>query len=70
VRKRYKVIFNVEVDDPEQRFPAGGDYTHLNLIEGIVRRLRYDFYLLDIATITLDKIVDKGVVLKGETSER
>lgn len=72
MKRRYKVIFNVEVDDPEKPFPAGGDYTHLNRIEGIVRRLRYDFFMPDIATITLDKVIDKGIVMEGKktVSER
>ena len=39
MRKRYKVVLNVEITDPDKPFPAGGDYTHVNRIEGVVMRL-------------------------------
>ncbi|HEY1353086.1 MAG TPA: hypothetical protein VGF67_26020 [Ktedonobacteraceae bacterium] len=37
MRKRYKVVLNVEVTDLDKPFPAGGDYTHLNRIDGVLK---------------------------------
>lgn len=63
MRKRYKIIFNVEIDDPENRYPAGGDYTHLNRINGLVRRLLHCEYHPDWnLSVALDKIIDKGEI--------
>jgi len=72
LKRRYKVIFNVEVTDPEQPFPAGGSYTHENRIEGITKRLAHEIWCrwpgLDFPRVTLDKIIDKGKV-KTEQKE-
>ncbi len=61
MKKRYKVVLNVEVADPDKPFPAGGDYTHLNRIEGIVHSIASMWTGLDVK-ITLDKVIDKGVI--------
>ncbi len=39
MKRRYKVILNVEITDPGKPFPAGGGYTHLNRIEGLVHSI-------------------------------
>ena len=61
MKKRYKVILNVEITDPDKPFPAGGDYTHLSRIEGLVHSIASYWPGLD-ATITLDKVIDKGEI--------
>ncbi len=64
MRKRYKVILNVEITDPDTPYPAGGDYTHLTRLEGIVRNLlRHNPQLeSDVVTVSLDKVIDKGEI--------
>ena len=61
MRKRYKIVLNVEIADPDKPFPAGGDYTHLNRIEGIVHAIARTWTGFDVK-ITLDKIIDKGEI--------
>ncbi len=67
MRKRYKVVLNVEVDDPDAPYPAGGSYTHLNRIHGIVLQITSNYWKADMATVTLDKIIDKGEIESHET---
>lgn len=65
MRKRYKVVVNIEVDDPELPFPAGGDYTHRNRIEGLVSLILRDVNWPGLkASITVDKVIDKGEIKK------
>jgi hypothetical protein len=33
MRKRYKIVLNLELDDPDESYPAGGDYTHLSRLQ-------------------------------------
>lgn len=61
MRKRYKLVFNIDITDPEQPFPAGGDYTHLNRIQGVVKRLIAEVtWPRDGVVVSLDKLIDKG----------
>ncbi len=61
MRKRYKVVLNVEITDPDKPFPAGGDYTHLNRIDGVVKLLTGSVTWpgLDV-TVSPDKVIEKG----------
>ncbi len=61
MKKRYKIILNMEITDPDKPFPAGGDYTHMNRIEGIVHSIASAWPGLDVK-ITLDKVIDKGEI--------
>lgn len=61
MRRRYKVVLNIDITDPDKSYPAGGDYTHLNRIDGTVKALTAHFWTKDIV-ITLDKIIDKGEI--------
>lgn len=66
MRKRYKIVLNVEIDDPDDRYPAGGDYMHLNMLEGVKHSLAYICsYMRPKVVITVDKVIDKGEVKKG-----
>lgn len=63
VKKRYKIILNVELTEPDKPFPAGGDYTHLNRIDGMVQSIiSYAVWPVLGATVSLDKVIDKGVI--------
>lgn len=64
MRKRYKIVLNVEIADPDKPFPAGGDYTHLNRLDGVVKRLTSDLAWMGAGEvkISLDKVIDKGEV--------
>jgi hypothetical protein len=62
MKKRYKVVLNVEIADPDKPFPAGGDYTHLSRIDGVVRLLTSSVGYLREVSVSLDKVVDKGVI--------
>jgi len=62
VKKRYKVVLNVEVIDPDKPFPAGGDYTHLSRIDGVVMLITSSVTWLDEVRVSLDKVIDKGVI--------
>ena len=65
MKKRYKIVLNVEITDPDEPFPAAGDYTHLSRIEGIVHSIASYWPSLDVR-ITLDKVIDKGVIKEPE----
>jgi hypothetical protein len=68
MRRRYKVVLNIELDDPDQPHPAGGDYTHLNRIGGIIHALigpRWEYGNVK-AVVTLDKVIDKGEIEERE----
>jgi hypothetical protein len=64
VKKRYKIILNVDVNDPEKPFPAGGNYSNLNRIEGVTHLLLSSTTWpgSSIVVVTLDKVIDKGEV--------
>jgi len=64
MKKRYKIVLNVEITDPDKPFPAGGDYTHLSRIDGVVKRLTSDLAWIgaDAVKISLDKVIDKGEI--------
>lgn len=68
MRKRYKLVLNIDITDPEQPFPAGGDYTRLNRIQGVVKLLTGQTMWPDGVVVSLDKLIDKGV-LPEETKE-
>jgi hypothetical protein len=63
MRKRYKIVLNVEITDPDRPYPSGGDYTHLNMLEGVIKNLAWAVrYLAPEVTLTVDKVIDKGKV--------
>lgn len=61
MRKRYKIVLNLEIDNPDDPFPAGGDYTHLDRIQGMVKKIIAHIWTPG-ATLTLDKVIDNGEV--------
>lgn len=61
MKKRYKIVLNVEIEDPDEPYPAGGDYARLTRLQGTVHALT-TYYGGRIAKLTLDKIVEKGEV--------
>lgn len=67
MRKRYKIVLNLEIDDPDAPFPAGGDYTHLNRLQGLIHGLMYTVGVS--YTVTLDKVIDKGEVRQKEKNK-
>lgn len=69
--KRYKIILNAEITNPNKPFPAGGDYAHLNRLEGIVKRLTSDLSWMgpDEARITLDKVLDKSEIAESPAKD-
>jgi hypothetical protein len=69
MKRRYKIILNIEITDPEQPFPAGGDYTHLSRIEGLVHAIATTWPGTG-AKITLDKVIDKGAIDATEKEEK
>jgi hypothetical protein len=68
MKRRYKIVLNVEVEDPDKTFPAGGDYTHLDRINGIAHSLvsSHSWYGFT-TTISLDKIIDKGEIEESKS---
>lgn len=63
MRKRYKIVLDVEITDPDRPFPAGGDYTHLNLIDGVAKLITHTAsWLHSDLKISLDKLIDKGEI--------
>ena len=63
MKKRYKIILNVEITDPDKPFPAGGTYTHLSRIDGVARLLASSGgWLAPDVKISLDKVLDKGEI--------
>lgn len=62
MKKRYKIVLNAVIANPDKPFPAGGAYTHLNRIDGAVKYITSAFWLGSDSTVTLDKIIDKGVI--------
>lgn len=67
-KKQYKLILNVEVTNPDKPI-AGGDYAHLNCIQGVARLVSHSAgWLEPDVKVTLDKVVDKGE-LDGDTSQ-
>jgi hypothetical protein len=66
MRKRYKIVLNLELDDPDESYPAGGSYTHLSRLKGAILQLldRFDWVGHIKARVTLDKVIDKGEVIE------
>ncbi len=66
MRKRFKIVLNLDIENPDDPFPAGGSYTHMTTLQGIVytittysqfhhnNRIKY--------SVTLDKLIDKGEI--------
>jgi Zn finger protein HypA/HybF involved in hydrogenase expression len=70
MRKRYKIVLNLELDDPDESYPAGGSYTHLSRLKGAILDLLTTLWgigRMNTTVITLDKIVEKGEVLEKGT---
>jgi len=71
VKKRYKIVLNVEMTDPDGPYPAGGDYTHMTRKEGFIHALLSSYHgMLETSEVqmTLDKVIDK-VIDKGEVTK-
>ena len=67
MKKRYKIVLNVELTDPDAPFPAGGDYTHRSRIDGIVHSIVNAAYWRGVeAVVSLDKVIDKGEIQGSE----
>ena len=62
MRKRYKIVLNVEIDEPDRPHGAGGDYTHLTRLQGLLHNLSWMLVSLPDARLTVDKIIDKGEI--------
>lgn len=66
MRKRYKVVLNLEIDDPDAHYPAGGSYTHDTMLQGEIRYILGSFWGIGrgrtTTTVTLDKVIDKGEI--------
>jgi len=66
VRKRYKIVLNLEIEDPDEPFPGGNDFKYLSRLQGVVHVILVMSHSywgnLVKYTVTLDKIVDKGEV--------
>lgn len=61
MKKRYTVVLNVEVNEPEKQTGYGGAYTHLNHLQGLLLGLLHHFQDgLFSARVTLDKVIDRG----------
>jgi hypothetical protein len=61
VKKRYKVVLNIEITDPEKPFPA-------DRIHGIVEWIVIGIWMRDVM-VTLDKIIEKGVISVEDTRD-
>lgn len=59
MRKTFKFVFHAEIEEPEKPYPGGGDYTHLNRIEGLLHSMVSVYIPFD-ARVTLDKVVEKA----------
>ena len=63
MRRRYKVVLNVEITDPDKPHPAGGDYTHLTMLQGVLLNIvKYTHSPEEFVSVTLDKVIGKGEV--------
>ena len=62
MKRRYKVVVNIDVDDPDESFPAGGDYMHMTRLQGIIKQLTTDVSYHEWVKVTVDKVIDKGEV--------
>ena len=62
MRKRYKIVLNVEIDEPDDPAPAGGDYTHLSRLQGILHGLSWCIRYDPAFRLTIDKVIDKGEI--------
>lgn len=64
MRKRYKIILNVEITDPDKPYPAGGSYTHLTFLQGVVQNMAWHgaYYGYENVKVSLDKAIDKGEI--------
>lgn len=64
MKKRYKIVLNVEIEDPKKPYPSGGDYAHKDRIEGLVYSILahgYNWPQYSVK-VTLDKLIDKGEI--------
>lgn len=64
MKYRYKIIINAEIEDPSKPYPAGGEYTGLNRLEGVKKAITHSIHWIgeDKVRITIDKVIPKGVV--------
>jgi hypothetical protein len=67
MRKRYKIVLNLELDDPDESYPAGGDYTHLSRLQRVIHGIVSSFWGIGHTktTVTLDKVIDKGEITES-----
>jgi len=70
MKKRFKIILNVEVDDPDAPYPAGGSYTHLTRLQGLMLEITSYYGRYIGARVTLDKVIDKGEVNEHTNIDR
>lgn len=68
IRKRYKIVLNVEIDDPDKPHGGGGDYTNLNRLQGYLHYLGWDIRGHTWVHATIDKVVDKGEIKQEKES--
>lgn len=64
MRKRFKVVLNVDITNPDTIHPAGGDYTRRTFLEGVLHTILWAnrFFEPHEVKITLDKVIDKGEI--------
>jgi hypothetical protein len=54
----------MDIENPLEKFPAAGDYSHLDRVRGTLHSFLTSAYWLDPGgvRITLDKVIDKGEI--------
>ncbi len=62
MRKRYKIVLNMEIDDPDAPHGGSGDYTHLTRLQGLLHTLSWALTTHPGARLTIDKVIDKGEI--------
>jgi hypothetical protein len=66
MRKRFKIVLNLDIENPDDPFPAAGDYTNMTRFQGIVYTITAysQFHWKDHVrySVTLDKVIDKGEI--------
>ncbi len=66
MRKRFKIVLNLDIENPDDLFPAGGSYTHMTTLQAIVYTITTysQFHWNNVVrySVTLDKVIDKGEI--------
>lgn len=65
MRKRYKIVLNVEIEDPDEPHGASGDYTGLSRLQGYLHTLAWAIRGYTWCQATIDKVIEKGEVREG-----